>query len=58
MIGARLETTLQLIADKAPIDHRLIADQLQIGRRNTAKIPALFVVKWIATPSETDLRLK
>ena len=66
MIGALLETTLQQIADwryrsptgdQAPIDRRLIADQSQIGRCYTAKIPALFVVKPIAAPSEIDLRL-
>ena len=50
-------TYRRLVGDKAPIDHRLIADQSQIGRRYIAKIPALFVVKPIAAPSETDLRL-
>ena len=41
----------------SPIDHRLIADQSQIGRRYIAKISARFVVKLIAAPTKTDLRV-
>ena len=56
-LGNHFATDRRLVGDKAPIDHRLIADQSQIGRRYIAKIPALFVVKTIAAPTETDLRL-
>ena len=56
-LGNLFATDCRLVGDKAPIDHRLIADQSQIGRHYIAKIPALFVVKPIAAPSETDLRL-
>ena len=56
-LGNHFATARRLVGNKAPIDHRLIADQSQIGRRYIAKIPALFVVKPIAAPSETDLRL-
>ena len=48
--GNHFATDRQLVGDKAPINHRLIADQSQIGCRY---IPALFMVKAIATLSET-----
>ena len=55
--GNHFATDFRLVGDKAPIDHRLIADQSQIDHRYIAKIPAPFVVKPIATLSETDLQL-
>ena len=56
-LGYHFATDHRLVGDKAPINHRLIADQSQTGRLYIAKIPALFVVKPMAIPSETDLRL-
>ena len=56
-LGNDFATDRRLVGDKAPIDHRLIADQSQIGRRYIAKILALLMVKPIAAPFETDLRL-
>ena len=56
-LGNHFATVHGLVGDTALIDYRLIPDQSQIGHRYTAKIPTLFVVKPIAAPSETDLRL-